>query len=280
MVIDFHTHSFPDRIAQRSIAALKEAAEGVEAHTDGTLEGLRKSMKSSGTDISVILPVATRKGQFETINREAARINAEYKEFVSFGAIHPDDDAPEGKLRFLREQGFKGIKIHPDYTGTFIDDPRYIRILTIAARLGLLVVTHSGVDPAFDEVHCPPEKGRAVLERVMSETGTEKPFMIFAHLGGMMMHEEVEKHLAGAPCYIDISCSFSSLMKFCRSTDEDVVRIIKKHGADRVLYATDCPWNSQSAYVKHFMEIEGLTDAEKEKILHSNAERLLSEFPL
>ena len=280
MVIDFHTHAFPDKIAERSIAALVNAAPGVEAHTDGTLEGLRQSMMNAGVDISVILPVATRKGQLETINREAARINAEYRELVSFGAIHPDDDEPEARLEALHKQGFKGITLHPDYTGTFIDDPRYIRIITAAARLGLLVVTHSGVDPAFDVIHCPPERGRAVLDRVMKETGRQEPFMIFAHLGGMMMHKEVEKHLAGAPCYIDISCSFPSLMEFCNNTDEDVVRIIRKHGADRILFATDSPWNCQSAYVRHFRELDGLTAAEKEMILHSNAERLLSAFPL
>ena len=95
-----------------------------------------------------------------------------------------------------------------------------------------------------------------------------------------MMHEEVEKYLAGAPCYIDISCSFRSLMKYCRSDDEDVVRIIKKHGTDRMLFATDCPWNSQTAYVRHFKELKGLTDDEKELILHGNAGRLLSSFPL
>ena len=280
MIIDFHTHAFPDKIAERSIAALKQAAEGVEAHTDGTLEGLRKSMREAGVDLSVVLPVATKKGQLDTINRTAAQINSQYRDIVSLAAIHPDDDDPEEKLGAIRAQGFKGIKIHPDYTGTFIDDPRYIRILTAAARLGLLVVTHAGVDPAFDVVHCPPDRGRAVLDRVMRETGRREPFMIFAHLGGMMMHEEVEKHLAGAPCYIDISCSFRSLMKHCRSDDEDVVRIIKKHGADRILFATDCPWNSQSAYVRHFRELRGLTDEEKELILHANAERLLSSFPL
>ena len=275
MVIDFHTHAFPDKIAERTIKALENSAKAVQAHTDGTLNGLRESMKASGTDISVILPVATRKGQFDTINRVAAVINSTYPELVSFGGIHPDDDNAGEKLSFLKTQGFRGIKLHPDYTQTFIDDERYIDIITQAALLGLLVITHAGVDPAFDVVHCPPEKGRAVLDKVMNETKVQKPFMIFAHLGGMLMHEQVEKYLVGAPCYIDISCSFSSLSEYCDTTDEDVVRIIKNHGADKVLFATDCPWNGQKEYIEHFKALAGLTDNEKDMILYKNAERLL-----
>ena len=275
MVIDFHTHIYPDKIAARTIEALGKAAPGVCAHTDGTLGGLLESMDRSGIDKSVILPVATRKGQFETINRFALELNNEHTRLVSFGGIHPDDDDQEGKLLWLKENGFKGIKIHPDYTGTFIDDPRYINLITICARLGLKVVTHAGVDPAFDVIHCPPEKGRAVLDLISASSGVKEPFLIFAHLGGMCVHSEVEKHLLGSNCYLDISCSFPELLKFCDTTDEDVVRVIRRHGADRLLFGTDSPWTDQQAALEHFRALKGITEKEKELILHKNAEKLL-----
>lgn len=276
MVIDFHTHVYPDSMASRVIDALIKSAKDVKAYTDGTLRGLLASMEDAGIDKSVILPVATRKGQFDTINKYALEINRTYKNLVSFGGIHPDDDDVENKLRFLKDSGFKGIKIHPDYTGTFIDDERYIRIITECAKLGLKVITHAGVDPAFDVIHCPPDRARAVLDRVTADTGAEEPFMIFAHLGGMYVHRDVEKYLLGTNCYIDISCSFSSLMSFCDTDDDDVVSVIKRHGADRILFATDCPWNGQKAYVEHFKALEGISDTEKEMILYKNAEKILS----
>lgn len=275
MVIDFHTHIYPDKIAEKTISALTKSAPGVHAWTNGTLSGLLDSMKQSGIEKSVILPVATRKGQFDTINRFAAEINKSYKSLVSFGGIHPDDDDPEEKLRFLKESGFKGIKIHPDYTGTFIDDERYIRIISECARLGLLVVTHAGVDPAFDVIHCPPQTAARVLDRVAKETGVTDPFIVFAHLGGIYMHREVMEHLIGKSCYIDISCSFAEIGSFCDTTDEQVVDVIKKHGADKILFATDSPWNGQREYLEHFCSLEGITDAEKDLILFKNAERLL-----
>ena len=73
MIIDFHTHVYPEPMAKRIMAALSNVP-GVEGHTDGTLNGLLDSMRRSGVDKSVILPVNTRKGQFETVNKFAKQI--------------------------------------------------------------------------------------------------------------------------------------------------------------------------------------------------------------
>lgn len=274
MIIDFHTHVYPDALAERIVGALGSVAD-VEAHTDGTLNGLRSSMAGAGIDLSVVLPVNTRKGQFDTVNRFALDINRSDGNVISFGGIHPDDDDPEAKLTFLKENGFKGIKIHPDYTETFIDDERYIRIVTAAQELGLIVVTHAGKDPAYSTVHCPPDRARVLLDTVDDLTAFSEPFMVFAHLGGNRMLRDVERYLVGQNCYIDISCSFSDLGSFSDSTDEDIVRVIHSHGADRILFATDSPWNGQKEYVERFKSLAGLTDREKELILGRNAERLL-----
>ncbi len=277
MVIDFHTHVFPDKIAARSIQTLEQVSEDINAFTDGTLQGLLDSMDRSGIDRSVILPVATRKGQFDTINRFAREINRTYDRLYSFGGIHPDDDEVEDKLRFLKDNGFRGIKIHPDYTGVCIDDERYIRIITAAARLGLLVVTHAGVDPAFDQIHCTPQKGRAVMDHVFQETGVRKPFLVFAHLGGILVHKDVQKYLIGTDCYLDISCSFRDISPFCDTSDEDVAEVIRSHGAERILFASDSPWNDQKAYREKLLALSGVSEQEKELIFHQNAEKLLAE---
>ena len=74
MIIDFHTHIFPDKIAQRSIQSLSEVS-GVKAATDGTLSGLLASMDKSGVDLSVIMPVVTKPSQFESVNTFAAKLS-------------------------------------------------------------------------------------------------------------------------------------------------------------------------------------------------------------
>lgn len=278
MIIDFHTHVYPDKIAARTMEALNLVPD-VDAHTNGTLQGLLDSMKRAGIDKSVVLPVATRKGQFDSITKFAQALNENYPDrLISFGGIHPDDDAVEEKLNYLKESSFKGIKIHPDYTGTFIDDDRYVRIVAECKKRGLLVITHAGKDPAYDTIHCPPDRGIRMLNAVNSLVPGEQPFFIFAHLGGCKHLSEVERHLVGQNCYIDISCSFSGLGHFSDVSDNDIVRVIHNHGADKILFATDSPWNDQKAYIERFKSLTGLSDTEKEMILCDNAERLLNIY--
>ena len=73
MIIDFHTHIFPDKIAGKTIESL-ERISGITAATNGTLEGLLASMEDSGVDMSVIMPVATKPAQMESINAYAKEI--------------------------------------------------------------------------------------------------------------------------------------------------------------------------------------------------------------
>ena len=50
MVIDFHTHIFPDKIAAKTIEHLAQVG-GITAATDGTLSGLLSSMERCGVEI-------------------------------------------------------------------------------------------------------------------------------------------------------------------------------------------------------------------------------------
>ena len=84
-------------------------------------------LRRGGVDLGVVLPVVTRPGQFDSVNAFAAQL-CEREGLISFGGIHPDDETPEEHIGKICELGLRGIKIHPDYQGVFIDDERYIRI--------------------------------------------------------------------------------------------------------------------------------------------------------
>ncbi len=56
MVIDFHTHIFPDKIAKKTIDHLSKKG-GIPPFSDGTLSGLMDT--SNKIDLRVILPVLT-----------------------------------------------------------------------------------------------------------------------------------------------------------------------------------------------------------------------------
>ena len=263
MIIDFHTHIFPDKIAASTIEAL-EAKAGLTASTDGTLNGLLASMEAAGVDMSVILPVVTKPSQFETVNAFAASVNGQYKgKLLSFGGIHPDTEDYKGELNRIKELGLKGIKIHPDYQGVMIDDVRYMNIIEYADSLDLIILTHAGIDIGLpDPVHCPPDRMRKVMDKLHPQK------MVVAHFGGWNQWEEVYEYLAGENLYLDTAFSFPYIK------EDMFYNILKKHGTDRVLFATDCPWGYQKKDVESLRKLD-LTEEVKECIFYKNAKKLL-----
>lgn len=269
MIIDFHTHIFPDRIAESTIKMLSEKA-GFPNYLDARAESLLKSMNDSGVDKSVLLPALTAPKQFDSVNRytlETAK--ASEGRLIPFGGIHPDCDDIASKLNFLADSGFYGIKLHPDYQSTFIDDEKYINIITLAVKNGLAVTVHAGVDCGLpDPVHCTPERCYRMLERVFAKAQGDAPKIILAHMGGYMMGEDVLRLLCGADVYFDTG--FTLFEKDVEMT----LKIINKHGTDKVLFATDSPWAPQNEYVETVRKLE-LGDSDTEKILGENAMKLL-----
>ncbi|MBO5198367.1 MAG: amidohydrolase family protein [Lachnospiraceae bacterium] len=263
MVIDFHTHTFPDAMAAKTIAGL-EAAGNVKAYTDGTVSGLKASMREAGIDLSVILPVVTKPKQFHTINTVAAEITGR-DGILSFGGIHPDSEDYKGELRTIKELGLKGIKLHPDYQKTFIDDERYVRILDYAAELSLIAVIHAGLDIGLpDPVHCPPDRAANLLKQL--DTANTK--IVFAHVGGYDRWDAVEEYLVGKNIWFDISYSLHKI------GEEQFLRIVNNHGTDKILFATDSPWGGQKETLERFQKLP-LSQEKKERILYKNAMQLL-----
>ena len=133
----------------------------------------------------------------------------------------------------------------------------------------LPVVIHAGIDDGFPEtVHCTPDRTLHMLEQVYGDTVPEQPNIVLAHGGANRMHEEVLEKLCGKPVYFDISFILSYIQP------ELLLQIIRKHGADRILFATDFPWSDPAADLTAVQNLP-LTDAEKEQILWKNAQTLL-----
>lgn len=267
MIIDFHTHIFPDKIAAKTISSLEERA-GLTASTDGTLNGLLASMDEGNIDLSVVLPVVTKPSQFQTVNDFAAQVNRNYGDrLLSFGGIHPDSEDYKKELDYVHKLGLKGIKIHPDYQGVMIDDVRYMNIIEYADSLGLIVLTHAGVDIGLPEpVHCPPDRMRRVLDTIHPKK------MVVAHYGGWRQWEEVKEYLAGEEVYLDTAFTFGYVGD--KLSEELFYEIMEKHGSDKILFATDCPWGSQKSDLQAFQKLD-LQEEVKRAILCENAKKLL-----
>lgn len=267
MIIDLHTHIFPEKIAKKTIEYLSEKG-GIPPFSDGSYSGLISEMEKADVDIAVNLPVVTAPRQFESVNRFAMELNAMAQtngwRIISFGGIHPACEDIEGKMKLIAESGFIGVKVHPDYQETFIDDEGYVRILEAAKKYGLVVVTHAGVDGGYRgcPVRCTPERARRLIERV----GYDR--LVLAHMGANEMAEQVIDTLCGLDVYFDTAYVLRNMSR------ETFLKMLEKHGEDKILFASDSPWSSIEGDVK-IIKGFGLDKRTEEKIFYENAKKLL-----
>ena len=280
-VIDFHTHTFPDAIAERALSQLS-AASHTKPFTDGTEAGLSASMRRAGFALSVIQPVATHPRQVVRINDNAIRINEHTAEtgLISFGGIHPDYEDWYGELGRIHAAGIRGIKLHPVYQGVDFDDPRTLRILSRCAELGLCVLIHAGLDIGF------PGAVRGSPRMILHALREAGPVtLILAHMGGWRCWEEVLDLLPQSGAYIDTSFSLGRLTPNGDGHDWDPAELemldaerftalVRAFGAKKVLFGSDSPWADQAEALAAFLRLP-LTIREQALILHENAEKLL-----
>ena len=79
---------------------------------------------------------------------------------------------------------------------------------------------------------------------------------------------------------MDISFSLGSTKR--KSTGEELklldddllVKIVRKHGVDKVLFGTDSPWGDHKMMLDKFLTLP-FTKEEQDKILYLNAKKLL-----
>jgi predicted TIM-barrel fold metal-dependent hydrolase len=260
MIIDAHTHCFPEHIAARAIPMLAARAK-IRYYVDGTVPGLFDSMELSGVDISLIQNIATKPDQVQNINNWAGQIQSE--RIRCFGTVHPDYADWSKEIERIAHLGMIGIKFHPDYQDFDVDDDRMLPLYEKTAQTGLMLLFHAGLDVGFGEpVRCQPKALAQVVRRLPNAT------IIGAHMGGFARWEEALEHLAGQNIYLDTSYSFDYAPR------ELLLEMIKIHGPERILFASDSPWGDQRQELEHIRSLP-LEERERELILGKNMERLI-----
>lgn len=282
MIIDIHTHEFPDKIAAKTKEVLQNNSHS-ETFSDLTLRGLIDTEAKAGIDLAVIVPVATKPSQVESINNSAYEINERFggKTVLSFAAMHPDFPEYKKELKRLVEMGFKGIKLHPAYQGHNIDDIEYLRIMDEANSLGLAIITHGGIDIGFPTVDfCSPEMTRHAINEI-----GDFP-LIVAHMGGWKDWERVPEYLADTSVLIDTSASLNEIVP--KKGDEHYyskegrklldadgfMKLFNAFGQKRILFGTDNPWSDPAADIE-FIKNLPISEDEKEDIFYNNARKIL-----
>ena len=127
MIIDIHTHCFPDKLATRAVPYLAAQA-GIPAHTDGTVKALKDSMKRANRHMCTSTH-RNKPEQTPGVNNWA--VSVQDKSIISFGTIHPDYPLWQDEIRALSDAGIRGVKFHPDYQNFFADSPKLFRYMRL-----------------------------------------------------------------------------------------------------------------------------------------------------
>lgn len=270
MIVDFHTHCFPDHLAQAAVTTLSDRC-GIPCYTDGTEDSLRASMERAGITHSVLCSIAVKPGQSAKTNAFAARFLRQGQRggtrIVPFASVHPLEEDWREILKGVSEAGFRGIKLHPDYQRFYVDDPSLKPFYREIARLGLVVLFHAGRDLGLPEpVHATPARFANSMDLL------EQCTTVIAHMGSYRYEREALDSICGRNVYLDTSYSLGRMDK------DTAKRIFSRHTPDRLLFGSDSPWTEQSSAVEYLRDSFApgfLSGRELDKVLWKNAAGLL-----
>lgn len=262
MLIDFHTHAFPDRIAARAIGKLAHDAGGLTPQTDGTLSSLKEQMLTDGVAISVVHSISTSPKQQFNVNNFAMEIDKD-DAIVAFGSVHPDAPDALEELERIHEAGLKGVKFHPEYQQFYADDEKMKPIYKKISTLGLITLFHAGHDYGFS----PPYHG--MPDHLLRALKWFDSPVVAAHWGGVGCGTAVLEKLCGENIWLDLSFGYGAMPRPIAQA------IVDKHTPDRLLFASDIPWHRPEWELRLIRSLD-ISESDREKILYRNAQSLLS----
>lgn len=257
--IDFHTHAFPDRIAEKAMNKLT-GGSGYKAYHNGTIKGLLNSMEEAGVYKSIICSIATNPDQIENIIEWSRSIKSDRIE--PFFSLFPGVKIEEYIEKAIG-YGLTGVKLHPQYQDFEADNAEMFSIYDAIQQTGLILILHSGLDLAYPgDLKAAPSKMARIIKNF------SKLKLVLAHFGGYRMWNDVEEYIAGKDIYLETSF-------ILKEAPDMFYKILKKHNSDLIIFGTDSPWLSQSEEKERVLRAK-ISDELKEKILYKNAELLLN----
>ena len=259
-LMDFHAHVFPDELAERAMAMFRSVSPW-PVIGDGTVSATQAWMEKVGIDLCVVQPVAARPGIVTKVNDWAASIRSE--RITAFGTMHPAYPNPREEFDRLLDIGIRGVKLQPAWQDFYPDEERVFPIYE-AAEGRLAILFHAGHDLNT------ALKPRAIVSRLRA-VHDEFPglTMICAHMGGYQRWDEVEQYLIGTGVLLDTSYCPPEEMP-----DERFIRMVRAHGADKVVFGSDFTLMDPGADAERLAGMD-LTPQEKDAIAWGNGARLL-----
>ena len=221
--------------------------------------------------------------------------------FATLPMTKPEAAADELE-RAVRSLGLKGPMIYGTTNGRFLDDPAFLPVLERAAALSVPIYLHpaepstpvreayyTSLDPAVGVVLATSgwgwhsEVGLHALRLILAGVFDRLPTLqiIIGHMGEMipLMLARIHDMLTPVAKQLQQPVPEYFLHNFHMTTsgfftDPPLLLALQVVGADRIIFSVDYPF-SANEQGRAFLDHASISPADKEKISHLNAERLL-----
>ena len=259
-IIDAHAHIYPQKIAEKATVTIGKFYDIKMEMPAGTAEQLIEDGKRAGVTRYVVHSVATTAHQVRSINEFIKKEMDEHEEFIGFMTLHQDltEEEIEKEVDWCIKNGFKGVKLHPDFQKFYIDGEdaeKFYRV--IGDRLPILF--HTG-DDRYE--YSKPKRLVTMAKKYPNVK------FIAAHFGGYRCWKDVGFYVGLDNVYFD-TCS--SLTFISKETARDIIDLF---GADKFFFGTDFPMWDAEKELERFNAIE-MTNEERKMILSENIKKLL-----
>ena len=162
------------------------------------------------------------------------------------------------RLKTAKEKGYFGVKILPEYHKCRVDDETYRPALEWAHKYRRPLLVHTWGGSPYNSI----ENVKYIAESYPEIR------LILGHSAPNECDKAIELAAKHRNVYLDI-CDIHR--------NSGVIERMKfGAGAEKILYGTDLPWYD-FAYCLGSVLYADITDADREKILHKNAERIIGE---
>lgn len=267
--IDAHIHILPDAVHQAN-------PDSEDVWVRANLLEYRQKMDGLGVEKAVIMPfndpwLMSMEFTVGAVHKNLADMKQRYPgKFYAFADIDTRNTPEEsvGAIeKAIGEYGLDGVKIHPNNSGMALDSDYNRAIFTFAQAEHIPVA-----------IHCYPnsDKDLSTAQQVVRVLNQYPDLtVIVSHMGADQWERLLSTNVS-----VDIS---AVLPDYVRKLGMEATKtILRKFGADRLIFATDYPDNRllppEEIYDTYFAILNRMdfTQEEAQKIAYSNMERILT----
>ena len=310
----FFANSFREHMNKNNRGGSMPGGPGLQAKLSDLSSTRLQDMDASGIDFQVISHSVIDTSWLSTkenieltraANDQLAEAIAAHPDRLAGFAMLPMSDPTAAVVemkRAISSLGFKGIMVNGTTNGLFLDDSSFLPILEQAVALNVPVYIHPAEPPAavrnayylgFEpQVNFflstsswgwHSETAIHALRLILSGVFDRLPTLqvIIGHMGEMIpfMLDRINNTLAPAARNLQRRLPDYFLQNFSITTsgfftDPPLLLALQVMGADRILFSVDYPY-STNEQGRTFLDHASISPADKEKISHLNAERLL-----